>query len=94
MKRAFIAFAALSALVTGAIAQKPMVPPAAKGPKTIKCAVMTGSSVNIASAMKKKMYSDYKGRRYFFCCDGCPQAFKANPAKFAKNASIPVPKKK
>ena len=64
-------------------------------PKKVKCPVMRGNSVDIAAATKAKMFSDYKGRRYFFCCPGCPGAFKANPAKFAKGAqSIPTPKKK
>jgi YHS domain-containing protein len=67
---------------------------ASPDPKKIKCAVMTGSEVDIAKATKAKMYADYKGRRYFFCCKGCPEAFKKNPAAFAKHASIPVPKKK
>jgi YHS domain-containing protein len=84
-KLAFIA--ALSALVTGAaLAQTP------KTPKTIKCAVMTSDNVDVAKATKDKMYADYKGRRYFFCCGGCPDAFKKDPAKYAKNASIPTPK--
>jgi YHS domain-containing protein len=63
-------------------------------PKTpqMTCAVMTKNKVDIAKATKNHMYADYKGRRYFFCCDGCPQAFKKNPAKFAKSFSIPTPK--
>ncbi|MDX2065821.1 MAG: YHS domain-containing protein [Fimbriimonadaceae bacterium] len=68
-----------------------------KTPKTIKCAVMPNDVVNIADATKKKMFADYKGRRYFFCCGGCPPAFKAAPDKYAKGPSIksPVaPKKK
>ncbi|HVT12060.1 MAG TPA: YHS domain-containing protein [Fimbriimonadaceae bacterium] len=85
-----------SLLVTGAFAQKPKSP--AKPLKTIKCAVQTGNDVNIAEATKHHMYADYKGNRYFFCCDGCPQMFKAHPDKFAKNAHIkspkPAPKKK
>jgi YHS domain-containing protein len=64
-----------------------------KTPTTIKCPVMPGSSVNIKDATAKKMYADYKGRRYFFCCPGCPDAFKSNPAKYAKAPSIPTPKK-
>ncbi len=66
--------------------------PAPKTPTSVKCAVMTSESVNIAKATKEKMFSDYKGRRYFFCCGGCPGAFKADPAKFAKGPSIPTPK--
>ena len=61
-------------------------------PKTIACAVMASNKVDIATATKKHMYADYKGKRYFFCCAGCPEAFKKNPASFAKSASIPTPK--
>lgn len=77
----------------GAGAQQPKSKPAP--PKTkIHCAVMTFSTVDIAKATKSKMFADYKGRRYFFCCAGCPEAFKADPKKYAKNESIPVPKVK
>jgi YHS domain-containing protein len=67
----------------------------ADGPKVkdkqIKCAVQ-GYEISVAQATKDKMFTDYKGKRYFFCCNGCPQEFKANPAKFAKTAeSIPTP---
>ncbi len=64
----------------------------AKPQTSINCAVMPNDPVKIADATKNKMYSDYKGRRYYFCCAGCPDAFKKNPAKFAKNASLPTPK--
>jgi YHS domain-containing protein len=64
-----------------------------KTPTTIACAVMPSNKVNVASATAKHMYSDYKGHRYFFCCGGCPDAFKKDPAKYAKSASIPTPKK-
>jgi YHS domain-containing protein len=61
---------------------------------TITCPVQH-EKVNIASALKHHMYADYKGRRYFFCCEGCPEAFKANPAKYAKGGeSLPTPKVK
>jgi len=60
--------------------------------KQIKCAVQ-GIKISMAQATKDKMFADYKGRRYFFCCNGCPQEFKSNPAKYAKSAeSIPTPK--
>ena len=79
----------LGALAVGAFAQaKP------KAPTELPCAVMTSHKVKIVDATKKKMFTDYKGRRYFFCCAGCPPAFKANPAKYAKKEySIPTPKK-
>jgi YHS domain-containing protein len=62
------------------------------GAKEVHCAVMTNNTVNVKDATAKKMFSDYKGRRYFFCCAGCPAQFKADPAKFAKSDSIPTPK--
>lgn len=78
---------ALAAMAVSVFAQS-------KPPKSVKCPVMRGSTVDIAKATKAKMFADYKGRRYFFCCPGCPQAFKSNPAKYAKSAqSIPTPKK-
>ncbi|MFI5385333.1 MAG: hypothetical protein ACHQ50_04345 [Fimbriimonadales bacterium] len=40
------------------------------------------------------MFADYKGNRYFFCCGGCPQQFKANPKHFEKGPHIPTPKAK
>jgi YHS domain-containing protein len=61
-------------------------------PAEVHCAVMTGKTVKIKEATANKMFQDYNGKRYFFCCPGCPGAFKANPAKFAKNDSIPSPK--
>lgn len=86
--------ALLTAVAGGAFAQadkKTDKKPAAT-PKTISCAVQTGDKVDIAKATKAKMYADYKGKRYFFCCGGCPTEFAKNPAKYAKNASIPTPK--
>jgi YHS domain-containing protein len=60
--------------------------------KLIKCAVMN-IKTSMDQAIRDKMYTDYKGRRYFFCCSGCPAEFKTNPAKYAKKAeSIPTPK--
>ena len=66
---------------------------APKPPKEIACAVMKGNKVNIANATKTKMFADYKGNRYFFCCGGCPAAFKANPAKYKNSAHIKSPAK-
>ena len=27
---------------------------------------------------------DYKGKAYYMCCNGCPQAFSKNPEKYIK----------
>ena len=85
------AFVASLSLVAGVAAAQSK--PAPKKPLTkIKCAVMLDMDVDITRATKNKMYSDYKGRRYFFCCAACPGPFKKNPAKYVKSPSIPTPK--
>ncbi|MEX2242295.1 MAG: YHS domain-containing protein [Fimbriimonadaceae bacterium] len=30
-------------------------------------------------------FHDHEGKRYYFCCDGCPEVFKKDPAKWAAN---------
>lgn len=86
---------AAAALVVSATAFA--APPKTKTVKTavpakIKCAVMPGRMVDTKMATSHKMYADYKGNRYFFCCGGCPSMFKADPAKYAKGPHIAVPK--
>jgi YHS domain-containing protein len=95
MKQALLiaATAILAASAVSAEAKKPEAKPAAT-PKTIHCAVMAKDEVDIAKATKDKMFADYKGNRYFFCCEGCPAAFKKDPAKYAKAEHIPTPKAK
>ena len=85
MKKVLISLATAAVMVS-AFAQK--------APKEIACAVMGSHKVNIEKATKAKMFADYKGKRYFFCCEGCPAEFKKNPAKFKNAPSIPTPKKK
>ena len=40
------------------------------------------SNAKIASYEKAYNYSDYKGTRYYFCCDGCKPTFDKNPDKY------------
>jgi YHS domain-containing protein len=89
-KISFLAIAVLG-VTTAAFAQAKPAPKAPKAPTEIECAVMKGHKVNIAKAVKDKMFSDYKGRRYVFCCGGCKPAFDKEPAKFAKAPSVPAP---
>ncbi|MDK2955059.1 MAG: hypothetical protein PWQ57_555 [Desulfovibrionales bacterium] len=30
----------------------------------------------------EKIYTDYKGKRIYFCCESCPETFKKNPDKY------------
>jgi YHS domain-containing protein len=81
-------------LLAGAAMTLSVVALADGTPKEVACAVMTDHKVNVKEATAKKMFADYKGNRYFFCCGGCPAAFKKDPAKFAKAPHIATPKGK
>ena len=82
---------AILSITLSLIALSIFAAPKHKAPTAIKCPV-TGDAVNIAKATKAHMYADYKGRRYFFCCPGCPEQFQKNPAKYSKAPSIATPK--
>lgn len=38
----------------------------------------------------KKIYSDYEGRRVFFCCRKCRSTFAAEPMKYLKRLDMPA----
>lgn len=38
----------------------------------------------------KKVYSDYEGRRVFFCCRKCRSLFAADPMKYLKRLDMPA----
>jgi YHS domain-containing protein len=38
----------------------------------------------------KKIYSDYEGRRVFFCCRKCRSTFTADPMKYLKRLDMPA----
>lgn len=39
---------------------------------------VTGETIN------KSSYTDYNGKRIYFCCNACPEAFKKNPEQYLK----------
>lgn len=39
------------------------------------CPIMGGT-------IDKNIYTEYKGKRVYFCCAGCQEKFKANPEKY------------
>lgn len=38
----------------------------------------------IASAEAATGNQEFEGKKYYFCCQGCPEAFAKDPAKYAK----------
>jgi YHS domain-containing protein len=49
--------------------------------KDVKCPV-SGKAVNPAS------FVEFGGGKVYFCCDGCPAAFKKDTAKYAAKANL------
>lgn len=49
----------------------------AKEPNQLKCPVLS-------SPINKKVYTDYQGKRIYFCCPPCIPQFNKNPEKYMK----------
>ncbi|MCR4274877.1 MAG: YHS domain-containing protein [Candidatus Campbellbacteria bacterium] len=50
----------------------------------VVCPIM-GSPVDKAEAEKRGLVREYKGEKYYFCCNGCPEKFEKNPENYTKN---------
>lgn len=53
--------------------------PAADAKAQVTCPIMDGGKVN------KKIFTDYEGKRVYFCCAGCVKTFQKDPAKYIKD---------
>jgi len=51
--------------------------PAVAGKAQTTCPIMGG-------AINKKFYTDYNGKRVYFCCGMCPEMFAKDPEKYMK----------
>jgi len=51
-----------------------------------RCPVMGGK-------INEKFFTEYDGRKIYFCCPGCPAKFEKDPAKYLKNIGITVTEK-
>jgi YHS domain-containing protein len=40
------------------------------------CPIMEGNPIN------KALFVEYKGKKVYFCCKGCPEKFLADPEKY------------
>ena len=76
MKRAKIVglMLALMFLVVGYVLAEEVIE---KTMTQTKCPVMGGK-------INKEIYTDYEGKRVYFCCKGCIGEFKKNPEKYIK----------
>lgn len=55
----------------------PAADPAGKGNPQVNCPVMGGK-------IDKKVYTDYQGKRVYFCCSSCRDEFQKDPEKYIK----------
>lgn len=53
------------------------------------CPVMGAPVANTEGAK----FQDFDGKRYYFCCDDCPEKFKAEPEKYADGKAMPADSK-
>ena len=52
-------------------------------PVTVHAATQTECPV-MGGKIDKKVFVDYKGKRIYFCCQGCADEFKKDPSKYLK----------
>ncbi len=55
--------------------------------------VQTTCPVSGKELDKKEIYTDYEGRRIYFCCEGCVATFNKDPQKFLSAMDAPEAKK-
>jgi len=39
----------------------------------------------MGNPIDKSVYVDYKGKRVYFCCAGCPETFNKDPEKISQD---------
>ena len=65
-----------AAVETKQVAEKQSDTASAEKPQTI-CPIMGGK-------INKALFADHDGKRVYFCCAGCQEPFKKDPAKYIK----------
>ena len=74
-RKAIVVVAVVVGLVVGGYALA--ADSSGKGGPQTTCPVMGGK-------IDKNVYTDYQGKRIYFCCSGCPDDFKKDPDKYMK----------
>ena len=55
----------------------------AKTEKTLSAAIEQTTCPVMGGAINKNIFTEYKGKKVYFCCAGCEQQFKKDPEKYA-----------
>ena len=65
-------------------ASKPQAPAAGAATSAGEAKAQTTCPVMAGNPINKSIYSDYKGKRVYFCCGACPGMFAKDPEKYLK----------
>ena len=52
--------------------------------ETVFCPVMEGIPVDKEEAEKEGRVREYKGKKYYLCCDSCVESIDASPEQYAR----------
>lgn len=55
---------------------------AAEPPQTTAAVAEQTTCPVMGGAINKAIFVEYQGKKVYFCCGGCPDAFKADPQKY------------
>ena len=56
--------------------------PATEIEKAVSAAIQQTTCPVMAGAINKDIFTEYKGKKVYFCCPGCAAKFKATPEKY------------
>jgi YHS domain-containing protein len=48
----------------------------------VEAAIVQTTCPVMGGAIDKAIFTEYKGKKVYFCCKGCIETFKANPEKY------------
>ena len=64
--------------------EKPTTAPAQEQPVTTAAGAAQTVCPLMGGKINKNIFTDYQGKRVYFCCVGCVDTFKKDPAKYIK----------
>ena len=50
--------------------------------KAVSATIQQTTCPIMGGAINKDIFTEYKGKKVYFCCAGCEEKFKANPEKY------------
>ena len=56
--------------------------PAAETEKAVSAAIQQTTCPVMGNAINKDLFTEYKGKKVYFCCLGCEEKFEAEPEKY------------